>query len=123
MSTGEEHKSGALTAYICYAIGLFVPLVTIAGVIVNHIKRDEARGTWVESHHRWLMRTFWFSLLWSVVAAILTFVWVGWILFFGIAIWYIYRVVRGILAFNDQKPMYVSTQPVEEKLASEKAGG
>lgn len=58
MRDAEQHKRAAMVAYICYAIGVFVPLLSIAGVIVNHIKRNEARGTWVESHYRWLMRTF-----------------------------------------------------------------
>ena len=42
-------------------------LIGIAGVIVAYVKRDDARGSWVESHLRWLIRTFWFSLLWAVI--------------------------------------------------------
>ena len=78
------------------------------------MERGEARGTWVESHFTWLIGTFWWSLLWDIVAivvGVLTF----WILGLGIllaiiilaatSIWVIYRVVRGYLAFKDSQPV------------------
>jgi uncharacterized membrane protein len=85
----------------------------IIGVIVCYVKRDEAQGTWVASHIRWLIRTFWYSLLWSVI---------GWIVFWVLLIvligpiiavviwaaafiWVLYRVIRGYLLFNDSKPI------------------
>ena len=76
----------------------------------EQIKRDETRGTWLESHHRWMMRTFWFSFMWSIIASILMIIpIVNFIAIFamlGIAIWYIYRIVRGFINYNDNKPMY-----------------
>jgi len=110
MSNGDQVKTSALIAYICYAIGVFVPLAAIVGVIINHIKRGDTRGTWVESHHRWMMRTFWFGLLWSIVigiTAVIPFVNVLSIIgLIAVGIWYIYRVVRGLLAYSDGKAMY-----------------
>lgn len=109
-TVNQDTKNGALYAYICYAVGLFLPIATIVGIIINFIKRDDAAGTWVESHHRWMMRTFFFSLLWGLVLFILLFVPVIQVLAFiatiGLAIWYIYRIVRGFLTFNSEKAMY-----------------
>ena len=88
-------------------------LIGIAGVIVAYVKRDDARGTWVASHLRWLIRTFWYSLLWATVGWIVLLV-LGLILI-GIplailiwaaaSIWVIYRVIRGYLLFNQSRPI------------------
>ena len=88
-------------------------LIGIAGVIVAYVKRDDARGSWVESHLRWLIRTFWFSLLWAVIGwvvlLVLGLILIGIplaILIWGAAsIWVLYRVIRGYLLFNDSKPV------------------
>jgi uncharacterized membrane protein len=91
-----------------------VGLLGIIGVIVAYVKRDEAAGTWVASHLRWLIRTFWFSTFWGVVGGIvfvLLFIvfLLGPLLAFGIwgvtSLWVIYRVVRGYLLFKDSRPI------------------
>jgi len=84
---------------------------SIIAVIINYVKRDEARGTWLESHITWQIRTFWFALLWALVigavGAVLAIVLVGfaiWIVgFFVLGLWAIYRIVRGWLAFKDRR--------------------
>jgi uncharacterized membrane protein len=81
---------------------------SIIAVIINYVKRGEARGTWLESHFTWQIRTFWFALLWAtlvfVVGLPLTLVIVGfavWIVgFFVLGLWAIYRIARGWLALN-----------------------
>lgn len=93
-------------------VGAFVfGLPSIVAVILNYVKRSEARGTFLESHFRWQIRTFWYALLWSVLA-VLSFVTIigipiGIVIFFGAGIWVIYRVVRGWLALKDGRPMPV----------------
>ncbi|PKM47030.1 MAG: hypothetical protein CVV05_01015 [Gammaproteobacteria bacterium HGW-Gammaproteobacteria-1] len=112
-TVNQDIKNGALYAYICYAVGVFLPIVTIAGIVINFIKRDDASGTWVESHHRWMMRTFFFSLLWALLMFVAAFIPLVNVLvvfaFIGLAIWYVYRIVRGFLAFNSEKAMYSGT--------------
>lgn len=106
----------AIGAVVSSGLVTFAPLVVIAGivgVIIAYVKRGEARGTWVASHFDWLIATFWWSLLWSlivvVVGGILILVLVGLIIIpVGLAIvsiWVIYRVVRGYLAFNRSEPL------------------
>ncbi len=49
-------------------IGAFVfGWPSIIAVIINYVKRGDARGTWLESHFRWQIRTFWIALAWVVV--------------------------------------------------------
>ena len=99
-------KSAAQLVYILHAVGFFIGLTWIAAVIVNYVKQDAARGTWVESHFRWQIRTFWFGLLWGVIGAITTVVFVGFVILAANYIWLIYRVVRGWLVFSERKAMY-----------------
>jgi uncharacterized membrane protein len=90
-------------------------LPSIVAVIMNYARRSAVRGTLLESHFRWQIRTFWFALVaWVIVTVVsipLMFVIVGFgTLILGmiaIAIWLIYRIARGWLALNDRRPMYV----------------
>jgi uncharacterized membrane protein len=95
-------------------IGAFVfGWPSIIAVIINYVKRGEARGTWLESHFRWQIRTFWFALLWVVVVAIvgglLTIVIIGFAIWavglFVLGLWAVYRIARGWLRLNDRQPM------------------
>ena len=94
-------------------IGAFVfGVPSIIAVVINYVKRGEARGTYLESHFRWQIRTFWFALLWSIIGGMLFITLVGIPLaigvFFAAGIWAIYRIARGWLALRDQKPMYMN---------------
>src|SRR5574338_300984 len=102
--------SGVLTS--ATVVGSFVSgLPSIVAVILNYLKRDEVRGSWLESHFRWQIRTFWFALLWIVVAVVLALTLIGIpvavTLVLGSGLWVIYRVVRGWLALKDRRPMPV----------------
>jgi uncharacterized membrane protein len=85
---------------------------SIIAVIINYVKRDDARGTWLEGHFSWQIRTFWFAVLWSaLIAAIsapLALVLVGfatWAVgFFVLGIWAIIRVARGWLRLKAGEP-------------------
>ena len=99
-------KNMAQLVYILQAVGFFIGLTWIVAVIVNYVKQDEARGSWVESHFRWQIRTFWFGLLWAVVGIITSFILIGFAVLAANTIWLIYRVVKGWLNFSESKPMY-----------------
>jgi uncharacterized membrane protein len=88
---------------------------SIIGVIINYVKRGEARGTFLESHFKWQIRTFWYALLWAVVAFLVSLplmvVLIGFltwpVLMFALGVWAIYRIARGWLALRDGKAMPV----------------
>jgi uncharacterized membrane protein len=101
---------GATTpAFIVTAFVFGLP--SIVAVILNYVKRSEARGTYLESHFRWQIRTFWFAVLWCAIggAAMLTIVGIpiAYVLFVATGIWLVYRVIRGWLALKDGKPVAV----------------
>ena len=102
---------GVLTA--ATIIGAFVfGVPSIIAVVINYLKRDEARGTFLGSHFRWQIRTFWFALLWCVIGTLLIVTLIGILfalaVFFADSVWVIYRIVRGWLALRDRKPMYTN---------------
>jgi uncharacterized membrane protein len=88
-------------------------LPSIVAVILNYARRAEARGSWLGSHFRWQIRSFWFALLWVVVTSICAapllilgigfiVIWIG----FGLTgLWILYRVIRGWLALRDAQPV------------------
>ncbi|MGD9833862.1 MAG: DUF4870 family protein [Piscinibacter sp.] len=86
---------------------------SIIAVILNYVKRSEARGTWLESHFDWQIRTFWWALLWALivaaVSAVLAVVIIGFATWavgmFALGVWAIYRVARGWLRLKDRQPM------------------
>jgi uncharacterized membrane protein len=85
---------------------------SIIAVILNYVKRGDVRGTWLESHFRWQIRTFWFGLLWvalGLLFVIATFgigIIVAWLPMMLVGFWFIYRIARGWLALNDGRQMY-----------------
>lgn len=82
---------------------------SIIGVIINLVKRNDVRGTYLDSHFSWQIRTFFYALLWVLVMGLLTITIIGipfaWVLAIVIGIWVLYRIVRGWLALIDRKPM------------------
>ncbi len=80
---------------------------SILAVVLNYIKRNEARGTYLESHFSWQIRTFWFALLWVVIALLLVLTLIGIPVSMALAslvgLWVLYRVTRGWLRLNDKR--------------------
>ncbi|MDR3393656.1 MAG: hypothetical protein P4L70_01510 [Parasulfuritortus sp.] len=94
--------------YALYAASFLVGITAIVAIVMNYIKKDDVAGTFLESHFRWQMRTFWFGLLWGVIGAITSLILVGWLVLVANGIWIIYRIVKGWLNLNDNKPMYAA---------------
>jgi uncharacterized membrane protein len=93
-------------------VGSFVGgLPSIVAVIMNYARRSATVGTFLESHFRWQIRTFWYALLWAAVSWFLILsilgILIGLVGLGALAIWIIYRVLRGWLALRDRRPMYV----------------
>jgi uncharacterized membrane protein len=101
----------ALFDYALHIAGLLLSVGTLSVValIINYVKRPSARGTLFESHFTWMIRTFWWTIFWLVVltipvaltAFLLSFLW------FIPAIWYLYRMIKGLIYLNERKPMPV----------------
>ncbi|MDP1634760.1 MAG: hypothetical protein Q8L69_08765 [Gallionellaceae bacterium] len=98
-------KTVTFVVYILYALSYFAGVTAIVGIIINYVKKEEVAGTWLESHFRWQMRTFWLGMIWAVVGMLTAFLMVGFVILFANFCWIIYRIVKGWLNLNDNKPM------------------
>ena len=94
-----------MVVYALQALGFINGITWIVAVIIDYVKLDEVKGTLLESHFRWQIRTFWWGLLWGALGAVLAFVLVGFLVWTAAAIWVIYRIVKGGLYLNDNKPI------------------
>ncbi len=105
---GLSALSGIMTS--ASIVGAFVfGWPSIIAVIINYVTRSNVNGTWLESHWRWQLRSFWYAALWLLVAGLLAVTLIGIpaailvIVFTGI--WVLYRVIRGWLALLDKREM------------------
>ena len=99
-----SQKNMALLVYVLQGLGFFTGGVTyIVAIVINYIKMDEVRGTWIEGHFRWQMNTFWYGLLWSIVGLLFWLILMGWLASAIVSIWIIYRIIKGALYLNDDK--------------------
>ncbi|TAK88267.1 MAG: hypothetical protein EPO20_02225 [Betaproteobacteria bacterium] len=105
MNDEKSLKTLTMVVYALQAVGFIVPITWIVAVVIDYVKKDEAAGTWLESHFRWQIRTFWFGLLWGVIGAVLALVLVGYLVWAAAGIWMIYRIIKGWLYLNDGKPL------------------
>lgn len=106
------HAFSALTGMVSAALIVTAFLTgwpSILAVILNYVKRSEVRGSWLDSHFSWQIRTFWFALLWLAVGGVLFATMIGIpfaiALWFGTGIWVLYRIIRGWLALVSQKTL------------------
>lgn len=107
-TSNSEVKNYVFIAYVTYALGLLILFTPVIGVILAFIKRDEAQGGIYASHIDWLIKTFWVSLIGLLLGRLTILILIGWLILLVTAIWFIYRVVIGLIKLNEDKP--VSTQ-------------
>jgi len=110
------HAFSLLTGIIGAAtvVGAFLTgWPSVIAVILNYVKRSDVRGTWLESHFRWQIRTFWFGLLWValclffIVGTLGIGIIIAWLPLAFVSLWFIYRTLRGWLRLRDGRPMYI----------------
>lgn len=101
----ESLKTLVAVVYGLQLAGFLVGVTPVVGVILNYVKRPEARGTWLESHFNWQIRTFWWSLLWFATGLALAVVLIGLFIMLAAAVWVLYRAIRGWVDLTDNKPM------------------
>ncbi|MCU7877360.1 MAG: hypothetical protein KZQ84_11270 [Candidatus Thiodiazotropha sp. (ex Lucinoma borealis)] len=102
----ESEKTITLLVYALQAASFLFVITFLIAVVINYVKKDDVENTWLESHFRWQIRTFWYSLLWMAVGFLTTLIVVGYIVLFVNAVWLIYRIVKGWLRLADEKEMY-----------------
>jgi len=103
-TSAEGDRTLALVAYVLHLVGAIAGVTSIIGLIVNYVKCSPYDDVF-DSHHRWMIRSFWWALLWIVIGVVTVFILIGWVILFLAWVWYIYRHVRGLIALINGDPM------------------
>lgn len=124
ISTENNNSKKTITIFIyaLQAASLLLGITFIVAVIINYVKKSDVKGTWLESHFKWQIRTFWFYCLWTIigVVGVITapfsigyFLFAGYIFLFTSYvllvvnfIWVMYRIIKGWLRLYGGKEMY-----------------
>lgn len=105
-SGSESERSTLLITYVLHALGPFTGAFTgLIAVIISHIKVRETHSAFIRSHHAWLIRTFWWAVLWAVISYALMIVVVGFFTYGLLAIWWLYRTIRGFINYSEKRSM------------------
>ncbi len=102
----KQLKTITMIVYALQAAAFLVGISFIAAVIIDYIKREDVEGTWLNSHFRWQIRTFWFALLWGALGALTVIVGIGFAILAVAGVWVIYRIAKGWLRLSEGKEMY-----------------
>jgi uncharacterized membrane protein len=102
-----ELKKYTFAVYILQALYFVLLITPVIGVVINYLKDDEVRGSWLESHFRWQKSTFWYGMLWTVLGVVSVPLLVGYLVLGGVTLWLIYRIARGWINLVDGKEMYL----------------
>ena len=82
---------------------------SIVAIIINYVTRGNVRGSWLESHWRWQLRTFWYAAAWALGALVLALTIIGipvaWLMVAAVGFWVLYRMIRGWTALSDKRPV------------------
>jgi uncharacterized membrane protein len=100
----ESDRMFALVAYGLHLFGAIAAIPSIVGLIINYVKRDHYDELF-DSHHAWMIRSFWWAILWGIIGCITIFILIGWAILFLVWVWYIYRHVRGLINFLNGEAM------------------
>ena len=122
----DPNRLLTIILYVLYIVAIFsAGLLAILALIINYVKRDDVRGSIFESHFTWQIRTFWWYLIWNIIAFVpftfLLFTGNNGNAFAGVAfgasafcvaviglswVWIVYRAIKGLIRVNDNRPMY-----------------
>ncbi len=99
-------KNITTLVYALQAASFLIGITFLVAVIINNVKKPAVRGTLYESHFRWQIRTFWFSVFWFITGFLSLIIFVGYLILFINTVWVIYRIIKGWLRLSEGRPMY-----------------
>ncbi|OBW96373.1 hypothetical protein QV08_09260 [Gallibacterium salpingitidis] len=101
----DNTKKWATIAYWLYILSFLVGFLSIVGVVIAYIFRDDARGSILESHFTYQIRTFWIGLLYSFIGVVLSLIFIGYFILLFTLIWLLVRSIKGLRALGKEQPI------------------
>ena len=102
----QEARKITQLVYILQAASFLVGITFIAAVIINYLKTDMVAGTWLESHFRWQITTFWVGVAFGILGVMTFIVLIGIPILVGDGVWVIYRIIKGWMYLSKGKELY-----------------
>ncbi|MCA0200631.1 MAG: hypothetical protein LCH56_07280 [Proteobacteria bacterium] len=104
LTKSAEPLTWPIVVYVLYLVSYLVGITAIAGIIIAHVKQEDADPVAL-THFRYQTRTFWYCLLGGLIGAVLLLVLIGWLVLIAVGIWMLIRVIKGLLYALDRKPI------------------
>jgi len=100
----DSERSIVVVAYVLHLLGAITGITSLIGLAINYF--HDSRTDWlVENHHRWMIRSFWWALVWTVIGWVTTVLLFGWLILGVVWLWYLYRHIRGLIAVLSDQPL------------------
>lgn len=106
VNLNPDVKKYTYAVYILQALSFVLPVTAVVGIIINYVKDEDVRGSWLDSHFEWQKKTFWYGLLWIVLGALTAFLLIGYAVMAAVIVWLIYRIAKGWIYLVDGKELY-----------------
>ncbi|MBP1152443.1 MULTISPECIES: DUF4870 family protein [Methylocaldum] len=101
----SKEKRLTQVIYALQAASFLVGITYIVAAVINYVKWPDVAGTWLETHFRWQIRTFWYGILWGIVGGLTLFAFVGYVILTANTIWIVYRIAVGWMALSEDRPV------------------
>ena len=104
--SNPDTKKYVYAVYILQALSFVFLVTAVVGIVINYIKDEDVKGSWLESHFEWQKNTFWYGLLWIVLGTLSAIFLIGYAVMGIVAVWLIYRIAKGWIYLVDGKELY-----------------
>ena len=102
--TNNKSVENVKLIYILYLIGLIFGITAIIGVVMAYVNKDDAQPDWLKSHYEFLIGTFWKGLIIGIAGALLSVIFIGFLIILFLYVWLILRCVKGMKYLSEEKP-------------------
>ena len=106
VNSNPDAKKYTYAVYVLQALSFVFLVTAVVGIIINYVKDEDVKGTWLESHFEWQKNTFWYGLLWIALGVLTTFLLIGYVVLGAALIWLMYRIAKGWIYLVDGKELY-----------------
>lgn len=103
MSSSAE-QTLVTACYVLHLVGAILAVPSLVGLVLNYLKAGDS-GALLGSHHRWMIRSFWWATLWLILGYVTVLFAVGWLILGLTWLWYVYRHIRGLISLANGEPM------------------
>src|ERR1700742_2037686 len=103
--SSDNGRTITIVAYVLHLLGAMFGLPSIIALIINYVVKSDGHGEMIDSHHAWMIRSFWYAFLGCIISWVLVVIFIGWLGLALVWLWYVYRHIRGLIDLAENKSM------------------